>query len=224
MRQLYHMSLCPISRFIRLVLAEKDLDFLLTEEKIWLRREQFLALNPAGTLPVLVEENGTVVAPGAVIVEYLAETYPDGSVALLPGDVKDRVETRRLVDWFTRKFQDEVSHHILFEKVDRALIGAGAPNVEAIRAGMHNLRFHLEYMDYLLERRNWLAGHSMSLADLAAAAQISCVDYLGDVPWEVSVMVKEWYARIKSRPSFRPLLADRQRGVPATPGYADLDF
>jgi glutathione S-transferase len=64
----------------------------------------------------------------------------------------------------------------------------------------------------------------MSLADVAAAAHLSCIDYIGDVPWEAYELAKNWYARIKSRPSFRSILADHIAGMPPPKHYADLDF
>ena len=64
----------------------------------------------------------------------------------------------------------------------------------------------------------------MSLADLAAAAHLSVADYLGEVPWNEDEAAKNWYARVKSRPAFRPMLADMLAGVPPAASYADLDF
>jgi glutathione S-transferase len=94
----------------------------------------------------------------------------------------------------------------------------------AIRAGRTNIRYHLKYIGYLIGQRNWLAGDQLTYADLAAAAHLSCVDYLGDVPWDEDDTAKHWYARVKSRPAFRALLADRIAGMPPPAHYADLDF
>ena len=94
----------------------------------------------------------------------------------------------------------------------------------AIRAARSNIRYHLAYIGWLISSRNWLAGDRLSYADLAAAAQLSVVDYLGDVPWQENDAAKHWYARVKSRPSFRPLLSDRIPGMEPSVHYADLDF
>ena len=83
---------------------------------------------------------------------------------------------------------------------------------------------HLDYIGWLTERRNWLAGDHLSIADLAAAGHLSGLDYLGDVPWDDHPAAKEWYMRIKSRPSFRPLLTERMPSVTAARHYAELDF
>jgi len=222
MRTLYHLWLSPISRKVRLVLGEKGLEADLIVEKIWERREAYLALNPAGTIPLLIDDDGTSVADSAAICEYLDEVYPDPPV--IGRDAAIRAEVRRLVAWFDQKFQDEVSANLLDQKVWRRFMGLGQPDSEAIRAGHYNLHTHLDYIGWLTERRNWLGGEDYSLADMAAAAHISCLDYLGDVPWEDHPGARDWYARIKSRPTFRPLLADHIPGLPPPKHYADLDF
>ncbi len=222
MRVLYHFPLSPFSRKVRLVLAEKRLPFELREEKVWERRAEFLTLNPAGEVPVLVEENGLVIPDSVVITEYLEETYRE--VPLLGTTVAERVECRRLVAWFDGKFTREVTDKLLVEKVMKRLIGDGVPDASAIRTGYANLRTHLAYLAEIAEQRRWLAGDALSVADLAAAAHLSVLDFAGEIDWSAAPGAKEWYARIKSRPSFRPLLADRVPGVRPPAHYADLDF
>lgn len=222
MRILYHLWLSPYCRKVRLALREKGLEFELQVERAWERREAFLALNPAGQVPVLVEEDGKAYADSLAICEYLDEAYPDRP--LIGFDPPRRAETRRLVAWFDGKFAREVTENLLGEKHYRRLMGAGQPNSEFMRAGQHNLHYHLDYIAYLAERRTWLAGDDFSLADIAAAAHLSALDYLGDVPWDEHPGAKDWYARIKSRPSFRPILGDHIPGQPPPRHYADLDF
>lgn len=220
---LYHVALCPFSRKIRICLHEKGVEFKLQVEKVWERRPQFLALNPAGQVPVLADEDdGLVLAESSAIVEYLEEEHP--KPALLGGDARGRAEIRRLALWFDLKFDREVTRNLVGEKLMKRFLGLGHPNSEAIRAGHSNFAIHLDYITYLMERRSWLAGEEMSLADIAAAAHMSCLDYIGDVPWEDYPAVKDWYVRIKSRPSFRPLLADHIAGLPPPKHYANLDF
>jgi len=222
MRILYHFWLSPPSRKLRVILQEKGLEFTLKVEKTWERRPEFLALNPAGEVPVLIETDGTVLADPGAIVEFLDETYRD---KLLIGlNPVDRAETRRLAAWFDVKMNREVTDLLLGEKVMKRLTGTGQPDSAAIRAGKANLGHHLDYISYLAERRRWLAGDHFSLADISAAAHLSALDFLGDVPWDDHEPAKEWYARIKSRPSFRPILADHLPGAPPPPHYADLDF
>jgi len=222
MRLLYQFWLSPFSRKVRIVLKEKGLEFELPVEKYWQRRKDYLAMNPAGQVPVLVEPDGQVIADSQVICEYLDEIYTDHP--LLGLGPMSRAETRRLVAWFDQKFHREVTGFLLREKLLKRFMGMGQPDSALIRAGQQNMGYHLQYVGYLSERRNWLAGDDFSLADIAAAAQLSCLDYLGDVPWQDHPKAKDWYARVKSRPSFRPILADHIPGLPPPKHYADLDF
>ena len=222
MRTLHHFWLSPYCRKIRVVLALKELEFTLLVEKVWERRAEFLAMNPAGTTPVLVEPDGTCLADHAAIAEYLDEAYPEP--ALIGAMPAQRAETRRLVAWFDGKFGAEVTANLVDQKIMNRFLGLGQPDSNAIRAGHANIRYHLDYVAWLAERRRWLAGDSFSLADIAAAAHLSAVDYVGDVPWDEHQGAKDWYARVKSQPCFRALLADHIPGCPPPGHYADLDF
>jgi glutathione S-transferase len=231
MRRLFHHPLQPQSRAVRLLLAEKRLDAEFVLERPWERREQFLALNHAGEVPVLVEDGGLALCGFHPIIEYLEEAYPDtpAGTPMLGHTAQERGEVRRLIDWFEDKFDREVTRNLLHEKLFKRFTpsgpgASGGPDSGAIRAGKANIGMHLAYIAWLMERRNWLAGPHITLADLVAAAQISAIDYLGDVPWDDNAAAKDWYARVKSRPSFRPLLADTLPGAPPPPHYADLDF
>jgi len=227
---LHSYPFCPQSRFARLIVAELGLEPDVVEEKPWDRRIPYLEINPAGNLPLLVDDNGLAV-PGPVgIAEYLDETRGDElrDRRFLPGDLAGRVEVRRLLDWFLIKFHGEVSDYLATEKIYKRFmpgeLGGGPPDMGAIRAAQTNVRYHLKYIGFLISQRNWLAGDQMTYADLAAAAHLSVVDYLGDVPWNEDETAKLWYARIKSRPSFRALLADRVPGMAPADHYDNLDF
>lgn len=223
MRTLYHFPLCPFSRKVRLILAEKKLDFEMESERFWERRPEFLKLNPTGQVPVLVDLNGTTIPDSTIIAEYLEEAYPDRP--LLGTDLAQRAETRRLAAWFDQKFAQEVTFNLIIEKtLKRHIPGASGPNSAAIRQGKALINNHLDYISWLVDRRKWLAGDEFSLADITAAAHLSAIDYLGDVMWEKHELAKDWYARLKSRPSFRGLLSDRIPGILPASHYADLDF
>ncbi|CAK0769593.1 FtsZ-localized protein A [uncultured Gammaproteobacteria bacterium] len=221
MRQLYHYPIFPLSRQVRVALAEKRLEFESVIEKPWERREDFLALNPAGEVPVLVETDGTTIV-GDAILDYLEEAYPEQP--LMPRGAVARAEVRRLLSWFNRKFDREVTENLAGERLVKRLSGEGYPFAPAIRAGVNNVHFHLEYIAWLSDRRIWLAGEQLTLVDIAAGAHLSVVDYIDGVPWSQHQEAKDWYARIKCRPSFRPLLLDRVPGVNPPAHYDDLDF
>lgn len=221
MRTLYHLWLHPFSRKVRVVLAENNLPFTLRIEKIWERRPEFLAINPAGDVPVLVEEDGTILSNSNAICEYLCETH---QVPNLMGDTPYvRAEVRRLNGWFDIKFNREVTENLVGEKMMKRFLKLGEPHGLSIRAGYANIHIHLDYISYLLERRRWLAGDRFTVADICAASHLSAVDYIGDVPWDQHPVAKAWYNRIKARPSFKPLLEDTVPGFPANPLYARVE-
>lgn len=219
---LYHHWLSPFARKVRLVLHEKKFE---VEERLyfdWERDVSFLSLNPTGKVPVITDGKGLTVSDDTAICEYLEELCP--TPTLMPGTPAQRAEVRRLVAWFDQKFYQEVTDLLVNEKLLKRVQGVGAPDSRAVRAGRSNIHLHLEYISWLTDRRKWLAGGQMSLADFTAAAHLSLVDYCDDVPWEAHPVAKEWYARMKSRPCFRPLLSEQIPGIPAPRQYADLDF
>ena len=254
MRTLTHFQLCPYSRGIRLALAELNIEVRLVEQRPWEIGHEFLRLNPAGELPVLQVDDGLTICGALAISEYLDETKvpdhrleekaiaedpfagptdtldiltePQTKVALLPGGVAQRAEVRRLVDWFHGRLNREVTRALLHEKIyGRMMRGSKhVPHVEVMRAARHNLRYHLGYIGMLFNDRRWLAGDDFSYADMAAAAQLSSLDYLGEVPWDDFRHAKEWYQRVKSRQAFWTLLRDRVPGVMPPLHYDNLDF
>ncbi len=230
MLTLFHHPFCPHSRFVRLALDELSLVPGLIEERTWERRTEFLKLNPAGTTPVLLEEGMPPVPGATVIAEYLDETRGAKlpRQRLMPPEPTARIEVRRLMSWFNDKFYEEVSGALVMERVYKRFIpaseGGGSPSTEALRAARGNIKYHLAYIGWLIRSRDWLAGASLTYADLAAAAHLSTADYLGDVPWDEDETAKAWYARVKSRPSFRTLLTETLPGLAPSPSYANLDF
>ncbi|MEM7439581.1 MAG: glutathione S-transferase family protein [Pseudomonadota bacterium] len=221
MHKLYHFPLSPYSRKVRLVLAEKKIEVELIEERYWEARPEFLRLNPACKVPVLRTDKITLAESNAII-EYIEETHPEPP--LIPQGVERRAEVRRLNAFFDDTFYREVTLNLLGERVNKKIMSRGYPDSKNVKTGAQRMKYHLDLMEQLLERRRWLAGDRMSLADFAAAAQISCLDYISDVPWDRAEGVRDWYAKIKSRPAFRGLLADQLPGLPQPPHYSDLDF
>ncbi len=221
MYKLYQIPLSPFCRKIRLCLAEKRLDFELVEERPWERRLDYLRQNPSGKVPMLKSDKLRI-AESSAISEYLEEIHP--TPPLMPTDPAARAEVRRLVGWFDDKFYHEVTVNLLNERVYKKLMKSGYPESARIKAGAKNIKYHLDYMGWLLDQRRWLAGDYMSIADFAAAAQLSSLDYIGDVDWGRVESVRDWYSKIKSRPAFRPILADLVPGFVPPAHYADLDF
>lgn len=230
MLKLYHHPFSPASRFARLMLSEHECKVEFVVERPWDRRADFMQMNPAGTVPLMTENDGPPLVGAPVIMEYLDETrgYAMADRRLMPNHPDARAEMRRLVDWFGHKFHDEVTGYFVHERIFKLEIptsrGGGAPDSAILRAARTNIRHHLRYIGWLAGTRNWLAGDRITYADLAAAAELSAIDYLGEVPWDEDAHATAWYARVKSRPAFRGLLADKVPGLPASATYADLDF
>ncbi len=230
MLTLFHHPIYASCRFVRIAFGEYGEEIELIEEKPWARRKEFLALNPAATLPVLLAEGDQPVVGATVIAEYLDETRGPlkRERRLMAEDPQARAEIRRLVDWYLVKADAEVTRHLVRERVLKPIMtteqGGGSPDSGAIRAARTNIRQHMKYTNFLAGTRNWLAGDRLSYADLAGAAALSVLDYLGEVSWADYPAAKDWYGRIKSRPSFRPILADRVRSLSPVSHYADLDF
>ncbi|WP_294230155.1 glutathione S-transferase family protein [uncultured Shimia sp.] len=221
MNRLFHVPLSPFCRKVRLMMGEKRLEVELVEERYWEQDPDFLRRNPAAKVPVL-KMDGKMMADSNAICEYLEEKYPEP--ALMPRDPDGRYEVRRLVAWFDDKFHHEVTSKLLYERVNRKLMGTGYPDSKNVKAGAKAIKYHLDYMHWLLDHRRWLAGDVMTMADFTAAAHLSALDYISDVDWNRSAVVKDWYATIKSRPAFRAVLADQVPGFPPPAHYADLDF
>ncbi len=225
-RTLHHFPLDPVSRQVRLALGEKRLPFADVSVRYWERPKELTKLNPSGMIPVLVEtEEGRpplVLCEGRAILDHLEETYPEP--ALLGREPAERAEARRLMTWFDGKFAFEAGGYILHEKVEKRLIGMGAPELANLRQGKEGLKTHMFMLDDLLQAREWLAGKRLSLADFAAAAHLSVIDYFGDMAWRDFPAAKTWYMKLKSRPAFRPLLLDRWPGLHPAGHYDDLDF
>jgi glutathione S-transferase len=218
------------SRFVRLILSEYGFQSDLVEEQPWEKRRDFFALNPAGTLPVYVDDNMRALCGPNVLAEFLDETHGvlKRDRRLLAEDPFQRAEIRRLTEWFLQKMENDVTRPLVRERVYKlqmtAAQGGGAPDSKLMRTARANIRQHMRYLEWLAGSRTWLAGDRLSYADLAAAAAVSVLDYLGEIDWLESPIAKEWYQRLKSRPSFRPMLGERIRGIVPASHYADLDF
>jgi len=220
---LHQFPLCPFSRKVRLLLGEKGVGYELVKEHPWERRDEFVDLNPAGRVPVMTEtERDITLIDSGAICEYFEETVEQAP--MLNGTATQRAEIRRLVAWCDQQLFGGVVEPLMRERLLKRMVYRTSPDTTALREAMRASKDMIDYVDYLLDHRNWLAGATMSLADLAAAAHISVADYLGGVDWRAHRQTQQWYMGLKSRPGFRPLLAERM-GVIAPPAdYDKVDF
>ena len=230
MLTLFHHPMITGCRYVRLILGEYGEEISLIEEKPWMRRKEFLQINPGATLPLLLAEHDAPIPGAMVISEYLDETR--GALLrnkrLFADDPFERAEIRRLCDWYLTKCESEVTRHMVRERVFKPImpahLGGGSPEAAALRAARANVRQHMKYTNWLAGNRNWLAGTKITYADMAAGAALSILDYLGEIEWNDYPAARDWYARLKSRPAFRPLLSERVQGLPPVSHYADPDF
>ena len=222
MNTLYHLPFSANSRIVRVALSEKKIDVKLIVEPIWERRDSFLSLNPEGQVPVLLTNQNRPLSGAPVIIEWLEDISSERS--LIGKDINFRAEARRIMFWFNNKFSSEVESSIVYEKIMKVFMGKGNPDANILRVGRKNLITHMQYIDWLSKNRDWLAGTSFSIADISASANLSILDYLGEIKWKDFSYAKEWYARVKSRPSFRGVLLDKIPGLLPPKNYSDLDF
>lgn len=218
---LIHHTTSPFARKIRLQMSEKKMLFVLKEEEPWNLSPDLYKLNPAGELPVFLND-GNVIVGHYAISEFLEETQKE--IPLIYGNSKQKAEIRRVMDWFDNKFYREVYQNIVFEKVNKRFSNGLAPDSKVLKIGLNNIGYHLEYIEWLLSKHQYLVGEELTLADLTAASHFSIIDYLGDVPWDEFPASKLWYSKIKSRPSFKDLLKDTIRGILPAKNYTNLDF
>jgi glutathione S-transferase len=223
MWQLFQFPLCPFSRKVRLVLGEKGVAHELVRENPWERRDEFIDLNPAGETPVLVDSGaGTTLIGSQPIVEYFEETVD--KMPMIHGNAVARAEIRRLTVWFDEKLFREVVEPLMHERMRKRLVSRESPDTRVLREAMRVANGHLDYLDYLLDHRRWIAGAGLSLADFTAAAHLSVVDYLGALDWRGHKQTKDGYAVMKSRPAFRPLLGERMEVIVPPAHYDKVDF
>lgn len=223
MWQLHTFTLCPFSRKVRILCGEKGIGYELQHAAPWERKDEFLDMNPAGQTPVMTDPSrGLLLIDSMAICEYLEETAE--KAAMINGTAANRAETRRLVAWFDHQFYQDVTAPLLHERMIKRIVHRASPDAKALREAMKGAIGHLDYIDFLLDHRTWIGGATLGLADLAAAAQISIADYLGGIDWKGHEQAARWYRGLKSRPSFRPLLAERMEGIIPPAHYDDVDF
>ena len=221
---LFHFPFDPGSRAARLALGEARIEWTEVLVRPWEDDCPVGDLNPSGMPPVLQVEGRpslTLCEAGAIL--GWIEDNQKGPL-LMPADVVERAEVRRLTAWFDRRFTDEVNAVLLHERMEKPLLRLGPPEARMLREGREALKHHLTVFEELLARRDWFAGRRLSQADIVAAAHLSTLDYFGEISWANWPGLKTWYMKIKSRPCFRPLLADRFQGLAPAAHYADLDF
>ena len=214
MRRQIHLMLSPSCRLARLMVGEKRVAC-----------DPAMSDDPWQSMPIFTDMDGTRCEGVWAILDHLEHHYPDHPLA--PADDAARLACLRWVDWAMGPFHEQVTQRIVYEKAAPRFTGAGfsrAPDMNVIRAGREELKLALKAIGMAAETNGNLACRETTLGDLAVAAHLSALDYFGEVPWTDFPTAAEWYVRMKSRPAFRSLLADRVPGQPPVSHYAELDF
>ena len=219
---IYHYPLCPFCRLVRLAFYEKGILHSLLTEIPWERRPAFLEKNPLGTVPLIVEPDDYYLSGATTICAYLNEIRPLPD--LIGETPRGRAEVRRLTEWINTTFYAEVVQPILNERVYKSLQKKGVPDSNVLYLARQNYNVLMPYLDWLASRRTYLGGRRLSYADLAVAAHLSVLDYLGELHFEKLPDIKMWYQRMKSRKSFKSLLQDKIGGIMPSADYASVDF
>ena len=227
---LYHYPICPLCRKIRFLFYEngvKNCAFKI--ENFWEHREKFCRINPTGKVPFLAiqqEEDGEkkslLIWGKNSIVNYLRQKYPVET--LLYGSIENQANILKYDEWFETQFYDDVSYPIINERVYTFYKKKREINLEVLKMARFNLKQHMNFIEKMLQNRDWIVGDKFSLADLSCACQLSSLDYLGEINWADYPMIKNWYQIIKSKPSFREFLYDTIPDFKPSVWYRELDF
>lgn len=219
--KLYCYTLCPFSRTVRVILNENSVEYTVMNVKLQDDILNFKTENEWLHLPVLVIDNKkkTQISGEAAILFYL---YENKIITRLP--MEKALEIERIVERFNSFFFADVSWKLLSEKVLFYKESGHYPDSSAIRSATNKIKSYMEELAWFIDRRNWLAGDDFSLADITVASHLSCIDYLGAIDWNNYELVKNWYMRVKCRPSFQPLLFERVPGILPVSTYSALDF
>jgi glutathione S-transferase len=218
-------TLDPLSRAVRIALGEKRAVFHVREAPAFSADAALLALDPDGRTPVLVDNawgNDAAISELWPLFEYLDELIP--SPALFPGGPLERASARAVSVQAIRAFRPLVDT-VVTEKAMKRMERSGSPDTAALRRAQDGAAQLIEQAGRAADASDgWLCGRKLSLGDIMAAAHVSVLDQLDAIDWDRCPSGRSWYAHMKQRPSFRPLLADILPGVPAPAHYADLDF
>lgn len=221
MYKLYHHSICPASRMVRFLMNEIGQEYVLFEEKYWEENEKFLRINPMGSVPVLITPDDTVLNHIQLILEYIHANYDQEIMYPAENNILD---IKKITIWFNEKLYNDCTKFFIQEKFISSIYHKNQPNANILSLARYNLALHYEYLNFLLENNTWLAGERVSLADIAAASQLSALDFMGEIRWSKIPRIKDWYSIIKSRPAFRPFLKERIIGIQTPKHYSELDF
>ena len=199
MIRLYDYPDCPFCQKVRVVLAEKDLEY----ERLHVdlhkgeqRAPAFLKLNPYGKVPVLIDED-IVIYDSTIINEYLDEEYPNPR--LMPEDSAGRARVRLLEDFGDNSFTPPAG--MILTELHKP---EGERDAEKVRKYQSEIAWILGRLEVNLEGKEYLTS-DFSLADVAFVPRILVLSQLG-VELDARLQnVASWIGRLRERPSVKIL-------------------
>jgi glutathione S-transferase len=212
-------------------LEENCIGYENKEVRYWERDKDFLKLNPACETPVLKNiDTNEIICDSFLICKYISQFEGEskaglGYFDLMAMNMNDEYEIQRLHMWFDKKFFNEITKYIIDEMFLNTLKKSGKiTNTDKIMIALENFEKHVNYIEFILNKRKYLGGENFSIADITAATQISILDYLGLIDWEKHGKFKDWYISIKQKIGFRKILEDKIPGFEPNILYNKLDF
>jgi glutathione S-transferase len=192
--KLYMNALSPNVRRVRLTAAvlqleleEKKLDFTKGEHK----NPEFLALNPNGAVPTLVEGD-FVLTESRAIMQYLASKKPESG--LLPRDERARADVTRWQFWDASHFSPQLGT-FTFQKLLKPRMGLGEPDGQKVEEALTNFRRFAAVLNETLDGKQFVVGSALTLADLTLASSLMYAKQT-DVPLAEFPNIQSWFGRV----------------------------
>jgi len=188
----------PYVRKVRVVLAEKKLDYHFEQENVWAAETTIQNLNPLGKVPVLVMEDGYVMQDSRVIVEYLDTLTP--VCKLLPPNGRERADIKC---W--EALADGVLDAGVLVRLERTLRPAKQQSPEWIERQLKKVELGLASMSERLEDGAWCAGNHYSLADVAVGCALGWLSFrFPEIDWrDKHPNLGKLFDKLSERPSFK---------------------
>jgi glutathione S-transferase len=192
--KLFYNPLSPNVRRVRLTAAvlgveleEKRLDFAKGEHK----NPEYLALNPNGAVPTLVDGD-YVLTESRAIMQYLASKKPESG--LLPRDEAGRADVTRWQFWDAAHFSPQMGT-LVFEKIIKGMMGLGEPDGVKVQEALANFRRWAAVLEKRLTGKQFLVGNALTVADLTIASSLMYAKQV-DAPLAEFPNVQSWFSRI----------------------------
>ena len=199
--KLFFNPMSPNVRRVRLTAAvlgleleERKLDFAKGEHK----NPEYLALNPNGAVPTLVDGD-FVLTESRAIMQYLASKKPESG--LLPRDEAARADVVRWQFWDASHFSPHLAAFV-FEKLIKGMMGMGDPDTRKIDDALANFRRFGAVLNKRLEGKDYVVGSALTLADLTLASSLMYAKQ-AEIPLAEFPNISAWFSRISAMDAWK---------------------